>query len=66
MLLMLEILVHLYKYASKKNKKIDWVVAELSSYQIEISPEVNLILESGQPSQKIILKDIKHLKTISK
>merc|ERR1711991_105829 len=31
----------LCKYAhSKKNEKIDWVVAELSSYQIEISPEV--------------------------
>jgi len=31
----------LCKYAySKKHKKIDWVVAELSSYQIEISPEV--------------------------
>jgi len=25
---------------SKKHEKIDWVVAELSSYQIEISPEV--------------------------
>ena len=31
----------LCKYAhSKKHEKIDWVVAELSSYQIEISPEV--------------------------
>ena len=31
----------LCKYAySKKYEKIDWVVAELSSYQIEISPEV--------------------------
>jgi len=31
----------LCKYAySKKNAKIDWIVAELSSYQIEISPEV--------------------------
>ena len=30
----------LCKYAhSKKHEKIDWVVAELSSYQIEISPE---------------------------
>ena len=28
-----------YAY-SKKHKKIDWVVAELSSYQIEICPEV--------------------------
>jgi len=33
--------IPLCKYAhSKKHKKIDWVVAELSSYQIEISPEV--------------------------
>ncbi|WP_288261831.1 UDP-N-acetylmuramoyl-L-alanine--D-glutamate ligase [uncultured Prochlorococcus sp.] len=31
----------LCRYAySKKHEKIDWVVAELSSYQIEISPEV--------------------------
>jgi len=31
----------LCKYAySKEHEKIDWVVAELSSYQIEISPEV--------------------------
>ncbi|MCR8538929.1 MAG: UDP-N-acetylmuramoyl-L-alanine--D-glutamate ligase [Prochlorococcus marinus CUG1439] len=31
----------LCKYAySKKHKKLDWVVAEISSYQIEISPEV--------------------------
>ena len=33
--------IPLCKYAySKKHEKIDWVVAELSSYQIEISPEV--------------------------
>ena len=32
----------LCKYAySKKNERIDWLVAELSSYQIEIAPEVN-------------------------
>jgi len=32
----------LCKYAhSNKHKEIDWVVAELSSYQIEIAPEVN-------------------------
>ena len=64
MLLLLEILVHLYVNIPKKHEKIDWLVAELSSYQIEIfqvKPNIGIWTTFTEDHRK----DIKQLKTTS-